>query len=274
MGTKNFILVLSVVISLLVIGCKEKPENFTSKSDLKPNPNYDTVTDSYTVEPATTAVSIQINDSGDVSTSVTSPDSRSGMEVEDIPEPEPTPEPRIMQISDINDNVINKLKQYSYEDFEAGLSNMGSFGNNKSYMLEHVTKTPRASTNDIIFSGCDYYNINKYDIHLISIDLLLPKEKSESQYGNNKGLIKLNYQLDIDLDWQYRGYNEIANYSNTIFVSYLWDVDLENYEMPIEDYNAYKFDYSNSETDYDIWYNKNIVAEKGKYTIDEMTVDD
>ena len=183
---------------------------------------------------------------------------------------EPNAEPveyskRISSLSDIGNSTINKLNEYAADEIEAsisGLSRQDTTYCKAAKMLENATGGPRYEHFFATDNG--YKNVNSKKISLRSIVLCTPKDER-----SKKGYIKLNYRINIDFTWGNAYTEEFHNFNEPIYVSMVWIIDVDNPEHPIEDYGKFLFDSTNSDTDYDNWYNKNVIAEKRKYEIEE-----
>ena len=99
-----------------------------------------------------------------------------------------------------------------------------------------------------------------------SISLFIPKKRDE-----HKGLIKLNYAINIDFLWNDENRpDDYKRFSGPIYVSYIWHIDTNDAEELINRPTDYKFDYSNADYNYNTWYEKNILSKSDKYYIDEL----
>ena len=174
-----------------------------------------------------------------------------------------TAETAIKAVNDVSNETLDKLNKYARFDLDSGFkaSSYNSLRNKMDYLLEIASvQVPNTTKFSSEFNGERVFKKKNATLH--SISLFAPKQP------NALGKIKLNYYLDIRFLWKDDAGNK--NWLITpVFVSYVWQIDLNNKDKPVSDYSKYTFDYTNCDVNYDNWYYKNISSEKDKYEISE-----
>ncbi len=170
----------------------------------------------------------------------------------------------ISQVLDIQNTTINTLNKYAWTDLENGfLASTGNTINNKmDYMLEVITRN-NVSLSQFYSSNNNPREFTKKNISLNSITLCTPKNQV-----NSTGLIKLNYKLDIGFTWQ-DNEGKKKSILTPAYVSYVWNINLNNKDNPVYDPSSFIFKYADADTDYTSWHTKNVDSAKVNFDVDE-----
>lgn len=177
---------------------------------------------------------------------------------------------RITRVSEVPNDVLNALVEQADKNMETALSTTTDeyllSGATVVALVEKITnENPYFEKFHVVGSGTDRY-FNKKEYSLNSISLFIPKKRDE-----HKGLIKLNYAINIDFLWSDDNRpDDYKRFSGPIYVSYIWHIDTNDAEELINRPTDYKLDYSNADYNYNAWYEKNILSKSDKYYIDEL----
>ena len=180
-----------------------------------------------------------------------------------------------ISISDIDIQTINHANTYAQNDLSAKIA--GAQDGSMDGIMQKVTKTPGMDKYDYSWKY-DYVTVHNSSITPISYSLFIPNSTSKS--ATRKGLLKINYKVSLSMGWGFIGDTAKARnsmgktsdytFDNVFYISYIWDVDTLNKDVPIADFAKYKCDIDKADCDYTNWYNRNIIALQDKYIIDEI----